>query len=72
MPRQADFSRAIAALGLECLPIVEADAVRAASLPLHHRDPFDRMIVAHAINHGLTVVTHDRLFERYPAGILWA
>lgn len=49
---------------LRVLAIDQADALAAARLPLHHRDPFDRMIIAQALNRGLTVVTRDRVFER--------
>ncbi len=69
---EANLTTAIEIMGLDCIPIVAADARRAANLPLFHRDPFDRMIVAHALNHGLTIVTHDRAFEKYSADIIWA
>ncbi len=42
-----------------------------AMLPLHHRDPFDRMLIAQARVEGLTRVTHDRSFEAYRIPILW-
>jgi PIN domain nuclease of toxin-antitoxin system len=52
--------------------VIDAVDARAASrLPPHHRDPFDRMLVAHAQRHALTVVTHDRIFERYGVPVLW-
>jgi PIN domain nuclease of toxin-antitoxin system len=38
---------------------------RLSLLPLHHRDPFDRLIISQAINEGLTVVTRDKAFEAY-------
>jgi PIN domain nuclease of toxin-antitoxin system len=40
------------------------------SLPAHHRDPFDRMLICQALAHGLTVVTSDVLFRRYPISVL--
>jgi PIN domain nuclease of toxin-antitoxin system len=40
------------------------------SLPLHHRDPFDRMLICQALAHGLTIVTSDDLFRRYPIAVL--
>ncbi len=39
--------------------------------PLHHRDPFDRMLVAQASAEGLTLVTHDQHFEPYGVEIVW-
>jgi len=62
----------VLASGFERLLITFSHAERAASLPPHHRDPFDRMLVAQAQAEGLTLVTHDRLLEPYEAEILWA
>lgn len=52
------------------LPITAAHAVRAAALPLHHQDPFDRMLVAQAQAERLTLVTADRLLSSYDVEIL--
>lgn len=54
------------------LPIHVDDALAAARLPLHHADPFDRMIVAQAQQHGFTLVTHDERLARYQVAILEA
>lgn len=54
------------------LPIRFAHAERLRSLPMHHADPFDRLLIAQALEEDLTVVTHDRAFERYDVEILWA
>lgn len=40
-------------------------AERAASLPMHHSDPFDRMLAAQALSVGLTLVTRDKAFDAY-------
>jgi PIN domain nuclease of toxin-antitoxin system len=53
------------------LPIAIDDTVRVASLPRIHRDPFDRLLVAQALEHGLTLATHDPVLSRYPAPVLW-
>jgi PIN domain nuclease of toxin-antitoxin system len=58
--------------GFEKLLITFSHGERAAGLPPHHRDPFDRMLVAQAQAEGLTLVTHDRLLEPYEVEILWA
>lgn len=58
--------------GVTYLPIDIEDAVLAGSLPLHHRDPFDRMIIAQAIRRGLPIVTRDRAFEDYGVPVIWA
>jgi PIN domain nuclease of toxin-antitoxin system len=44
---------------------------RATELPLHHRDPFDRLLVAQAITAGLTVVTPDAAITAYPVATIW-
>jgi PIN domain nuclease of toxin-antitoxin system len=43
----------------------------AGDLPLHHDDPFDRILIAQARLEGLTLVTSDKTFERYGVPILW-
>lgn len=62
----------VLASGFEKLLITFSHAERVAALPPHHRDPFDRMLVAQAQSEGLTLVTHDRLLESYDVEILWA
>ena len=47
------------------LPIGFRHAQRVAALPPHHRDPFDRLLIAQAEVEGLTLVTRDPVFERY-------
>lgn len=43
----------------------------AESLPPHHSDPFDRMLIAQALHHDLTLVASDAAIHRYPVRILW-
>lgn len=57
---------------IDMLPIDLPDALAAAGLPPHHRDPFDRMIIAQALNRGLTIVTRDRAFDAYGVALLAA
>lgn len=52
------------------LPIALEHGVAAGRLPLHHRDPFDRLLVAQAQVEGLTVVTDDADFARYQVAVL--
>ena len=50
---------------------LDAQAVsRLLSLPLHHRDLFDRMLICQALHHDLVLVTSDELFQRYRAAVL--
>jgi len=54
------------------LPVEIEDAVLAGALPLHHSDPFDRMIIAQAKRRSLPIVTRDRSFEQYGVPVIWA
>jgi PIN domain nuclease of toxin-antitoxin system len=56
--------------GIESLPLHEVSVARLAGLPLHHRDPFDRMLVCQALAHGLIIVTVDAVLSEYPAQLL--
>jgi PIN domain nuclease of toxin-antitoxin system len=64
--------RETARLGLRPLPVNQAHALATYDLPLHHRDPFDRLLIAQALTEALTLITSDREMRRYPARILWA
>jgi PIN domain nuclease of toxin-antitoxin system len=57
-------------LGFVELPITMEHGELAASLPLHHKDPFDRMLVAQAIVEGLTLVTVDDVLRGYGVACL--
>ncbi|MFD0380311.1 type II toxin-antitoxin system VapC family toxin [Streptomyces sp. NPDC127112] len=52
------------------LPITAGHGVRAGRLPQHHRDPFDRLLVAQAQIEGLTLVTRDKWIEQYDVQVL--
>lgn len=52
-------------VGYYLLPVAAEHGVAAARLPLHHRDPFDRMLIAQAQVEGLTIVTRDPRFAPY-------
>lgn len=56
----------------EPLPITHADARLAGSLPYHHRDPFDRMLVAQALARDLVLVTRDSRMGPYGVNLLTA
>ena len=57
--------------GIAALAIDEESALHVSRLPDIHRDPFDRMIVAQAIVHGLTILTPDPLVTQSPGRTLW-
>jgi PIN domain nuclease of toxin-antitoxin system len=56
---------------IQPLPIERTHLYRVTELPDHHRDPFDRLLVAQAIEEGLTVATPDPHFPPYPVAVLW-
>lgn len=61
----------IAKTGVTPLPIEHSHALRVAELPSHHRDPFDRLLVAQTELEGVTLLTADRQFEPYGIPIAW-
>lgn len=66
-----DVARSIADEGFEALAVSVADAERAGRLPGHHRDPFDRMLIAQTLGHDLAIVSVDAEFDRYGVNRLW-
>ncbi|MGN6271726.1 MAG: type II toxin-antitoxin system VapC family toxin [Protaetiibacter sp.] len=60
------FQEAITSAGFTSLPFAVHHAEVLRILPLHHRDPFDRMLVAQAIADGLVLVTSDATLSTYP------
>jgi PIN domain nuclease of toxin-antitoxin system len=55
----------------ELLQIDLGDVARVSALPFHHRDPFDRMLAAQALNDDLTVVSGDPVFQKYGVKRVW-
>ena len=53
------------------LPITLKDTIQLYNLPLHHKDPFDRILVSQAINHSLILVSRDQALDDYPIQRLW-
>ena len=64
LPQQRD------AHGIAALPIDEGAMTHLAGLPAFHRDPFDRLLVAQALQHGLTIATVDADVVAYPVPLL--
>jgi PIN domain nuclease of toxin-antitoxin system len=57
--------------GVATLPFDEESALHGMRVPWLHRDPFDRMLIAQAIAHGLAIVTPDPLISQYPIRVVW-
>lgn len=74
LPQQIDdyVSTRMTKLGARSLEIAASHALRVAALPLHHRDPFDRMLVAQAQIEEMTLVSADSIFNQYEVSLLWA
>ena len=65
------FEHAVEINRFSGLPVEFRHAAVVATLPLHHTDPFDRILVAQTQVEGLTLVTHDHRFEPYRIPVLW-
>jgi len=65
-----DFFSIMKQQGFEILSITADHANRVGDLPMHHRDPFDRMLIAQAMEENLTIVTHDKVFNSYEIQIM--
>lgn len=65
-----DLAPRLRASDLRELPISWAHSEECARLPLHHKDPFDRMLVAQARCEGLTLITRDRMIQKYDVPLL--
>jgi PIN domain nuclease of toxin-antitoxin system len=57
--------------GFTILPIETRHTAELVSLPYHHRDPFDRMLVAQAIAEGMPILSADLILDSYPIRRIW-
>jgi PIN domain nuclease of toxin-antitoxin system len=57
--------------GLQILPVHLAHALALEDLPLHHKDPFDRLLIAQANCEHWEIVTADPEFKAYPVRVIW-
>jgi PIN domain nuclease of toxin-antitoxin system len=62
---EAEVREAVRDLRLTILPFTPEHAYRLFGLPPHHRDPFDRMLIATALAEDIPLIGSDRLFKRY-------
>jgi PIN domain nuclease of toxin-antitoxin system len=70
-PYRPWIERAINDLAATVLPITVEYSAAQSSLPLHHRDPFDRMLVAQALVEQIPIVSSDPTFDRYGISRVW-
>ncbi len=67
----AGMLRQLEGAGVELLPITARHADLVSSLPPHHRDPFDRLLVAQATIEELPLVSGDQMLRRYDIEVVW-
>lgn len=65
------WPESLAANGFEALNVTVEHVLALEPLPLHHRDPFDRLLVAQAMAEGLLLVSADSALDPYPAPRIW-
>ena len=65
------LDRAVNTLRLSIIAVDLRHIVQSSLLPFHHRDPFDRIIVAQAIIEGLPILTSDTQIAKYPVRVIW-
>jgi PIN domain nuclease of toxin-antitoxin system len=70
-PPEGYLERHLDLNGVSRLPIVEVHGYRAAALPPHHADPFDRMLVAQAQVEDLSILSADRAIRPYDVEVVW-
>lgn len=61
----------LASNGVQVLPVTLDHVLRIESLALHHRDPFDRILIAQSLEENLPLITSDPVFEKYPVKLIW-
>ncbi len=66
-----DLPKELEYINTQILPITFQDTEIYTSLPLHHRDPFDRILVAQTMNHSLVLISRDEAFDAYPIQRVW-
>ncbi len=71
MPFRLWIDQAMKGLGLVLLPIMVDHAEIQATLPWHHRDPFDRLLAAQSLGEGVPILSADAIFDRYGINRIW-
>jgi PIN domain nuclease of toxin-antitoxin system len=67
-----NLAQALDDIAATSVPITLIHLARVRNLPFHHRDPFDRMMIAQAMEEGMTIVTRDRRVAAYGVPVLMA
>lgn len=64
-----NYREEIADIGLSPIEYTIEDSISLSTLPFHHKDPFDRMLISQAISRNLPIVTADSVFKEYPVSV---
>jgi len=70
-PSATYIPNALSRTGFEVLQISLEHATRVETLPQHHRDPFDRLLIAQAVVESVTIISADPVFDPYGTQRLW-
>jgi PIN domain nuclease of toxin-antitoxin system len=70
-PPRVDIPDRMQRSAIQPLPVLHSHALAVAELPGHHADPFDRLLVAHALLEGIALVTSDPALRAYDAELIW-
>lgn len=70
-PFEVLFPHQLQINGFELLPVKVEHTFAVTTLPFHHRDPFDRLLIAQAIEEKITLVSADEIFDDYGVTRLW-
>jgi PIN domain nuclease of toxin-antitoxin system len=66
-----DFEKREIAVGFSIANLTVAQAIRSGLLPRHHRDPFDRLLIAQALDMDIPILSSDRTFDLYGVQRIW-
>ena len=67
----SDYHLAYKRMNATILPVLMEHSLAVEKLPLHHRDPFDRLLIAQGITEELLLLSRDAVFDRYPVTRIW-
>jgi PIN domain nuclease of toxin-antitoxin system len=56
---------------IDLLPITLDHVLKIEAIPMHHRDPFDRMLIAQSMDEDWPIITSDPMFKKYPIRVIW-
>jgi len=71
LPLDAEFRQGLVEQGVAEVPVHFEHVLKTMSLPLHHRDPFDRLLVAQALVENCAIVSQDSVLDAYPIRRIW-